>query len=105
MPLQPEQLHLNFYLGINFGKEKKPRTLLLKCFSWRRVWVWALCIWKLSVLSAQFVVNLKLLYKMQINDFLKKILKSLKQEDCRLEQLKSCEQLMTSKGYSVASPR
>lgn len=61
--------------------------------------MWALCIWKLSVLSAQFVVNLKLLYKMQINDFLKKILKSLKQEDCRLEQLKSCEQLLVTDDF------
>lgn len=61
--------------------------------------MWALCIWKLSVLSAQFFVNLKLLYKMQFNDFLKKVLKSLKPEDCRLEQLKDCEQLLAADDF------
>lgn len=32
MPLQPEQLHLNFYLGINFGKEKKAKDSAFEMF-------------------------------------------------------------------------
>lgn len=71
MPLQPEQLHLNFYLGINFGKEKKAKDSAFEMFFVEEgvgvgpVNMETLC-------TSQFVVNVKLLYKMQFNDFFEK---------------------------------